>query len=95
MLLQGGDGQLNGTVAAAAGGEDGFKALQGNVQPDLNAVVDGKGADTAHRMTDQLRCLLMGEHFCLYVELGLEFSIVDLSITSGDHQYRLVLYHEG
>ena len=43
--LQLGDGEFDGAVGAAGGGEDGLETLQALIQIDIHTIVDGKGAD--------------------------------------------------
>ena len=47
------DGQLDGAVGAAAGGEDGLKPFQALVQVHVHALVHREGADAADGVADE------------------------------------------
>ena len=87
-------GKLDGAVIAPGGGENGGKAPQRLVQPDLNRMGDRKGADPAGGMSHQSGKLLGSEHLCFGMELILEFSIVDFGIPRGDNQHRMSIDKE-
>ena len=52
ILLQLGGSELYGAVVAAAGGKEGSKAFEGDIQIHTYAFVDGKGADAANSVAD-------------------------------------------
>ena len=94
VLLEFRDGQFNGAVAAAAGGEHGFKPPERLVKTDRNPFVDSEWAHAAYRVANQRFRLVRREHFCLCAETGFVFSVVDFCVARRDDQQGFAFHHE-
>ncbi len=90
MDLQLRNGQFDGGIAAAGSREDGGKASDGCIQVDLHAGIHREGADTAYAVTDQGRCVIMGQHFGPDAEEGLISGIIHPGISCSGNEHRTV-----
>ncbi len=83
------------TRSGSGCGIDHIEATQRLVEVHVAAVVDAKGADTAHPMSYELLGLVRREHLCLGVELVLELTIVNARVTGKQHQRHALTHMKG
>ena len=76
---------------AAAGREEGYKAFEGNVKINLNAVVDAEGADAADSVADIRLYLVSSQHLGLAAEEMLVFGIIYFGIACGNNEDNAVI----
>ena len=79
--------ELNGAAGAADGGKNGLEALHTDVEIHGDGLIDPEGTDAAHRVADQLKNLVGGEHLGLHVKLVFELVVVDPGVARGEDQH--------
>ena len=94
IFLQFRDRESDRAVGTAAGGKYSGEPFQGYIEIDIHAVLYRKGADTAHRMADQVFHFLRREHLCFRVELFFVFTVIDPGIPGGYDQQGMSVSHE-
>ena len=90
-----GQRKLDRAVGASARGEDRRKAFERLVEEDFDAVVDGKGADSADGVAGEFGGRFARQHRRLGVEEVLELAVVDLDVAGADDERRRPLDVEG
>ena len=85
-----GNGQLNGAVAAAAGGVHRLKPAQRLIQVHRHALLHREGTHTAHGVPHIFRHLVVGQHLGLGVKLRLELGVIHLGVSRGHDEHALI-----